>query len=1342
MLKNIFLTKIKKLILPILLLSFFLISAIVFAKKENGQQQGGGQKQESRLVFSHAECAEEQGQVEIHFVVNHLDGDASDFGSVSYTVNGQNLTADFDKLTGKTAHYLSNISYTSSSYDFSSASVTVDGEALSLHNPQNKELSCQIEVDLSLTKTADNASPFAGDTIIYTVTVQNNSNFSAENVVAEDPLPTGIIYQSHNASQGSYDQGSGAWNIGQLNNSSSATLDITVLVDDSSAGMNIENVGSIVSSDAPDSSLENNYDDALITVSFIAPVAHNDIYSVDEDEILHIDAPGPLSNDEHIDQGVITAVIVNHPSRGEIIFHDSGEFTYTPTEDYNGTDSFTYVVCGDHSLCNTATITITINSVNDAPVANNDLATTVEGQLITINVIHDDHDVDDNLDPSSVSIVDSPANGTATPNTDGTVVYTPSDGFVGTDIFTYKVCDTESLCSEVSAEVSVLVLSEEGASLIVVSDSVTLDEGTSAEISVLLNDIYTGEGELYVDSILEFPTHGEITINKGGAVTYTPEKDFFGTDYFTYVVCDNSDPQICAESDEVVITVNGVNDAPVANDDAVAIEENETTVIHVTHDDIDMDDNLDETSLSLESTPYSGTAEANIDGTISYIPHQDYTGSDEFMYKICDEEAMCDTAMVSISIVEAVHVPIANNDHISVIGSGSVQINVLENDESESGNLYVDKILDNALFGTAVLNNDNIITYTPDEEYYGEDEIVYIACSEPHVCAQAEVFITISEMNHAPEAHDDIASTFKNEAVTINVIHDDVDLDNNIDPSSVSIINSPVNGSVEIDEEGSVIYTPNQDFVGMDNFTYNVCDTEGLCSEANVTVEVAVVEKSASTSSGGGGGSFIVVPTGMDDEVSVFHHETLLVNALENDHPLNNSYLFVSRISYEPLYGTVEINEDNTISYFSDGEYVGVDRFDYVVCDSRITSLCSDAEVVITVSEDDTAPIAQNDFASVHENGSVEINVLLDDFDLEKNIDLETLKIISFTTNGTAEIKDDGIIMYTANENFVGLDELEYLVCDTEKECDTAIVTFDVFAGNHLLDADDLVIGDIVNTPITFSIGDIKEGGHVFNVHTQPLHGNIVLNSNSSYTYTPNEDFVGDDKFAYLICDSENIDICNEGEVEIIVFANKDDAEKIEGYKEIENYSKKSGYCEDYLKKYIKLGKKNDYEEVKKLQKFLIFYENRMDAYINGNYDQFHSDIVLEFQSKYAEDILEPWGLEKPTGYVYQTTMKKINQLYCSAPCHPYLTDFIKYRGQNDENQVKKLQKFLRDHEGHENVAETGVYDKPTYDAVLNFQLKYSDDVLDYWSLVQPTGYVYKTTIKKINELYCAMKSE
>ncbi|MFC1756747.1 Ig-like domain-containing protein [Patescibacteria group bacterium] len=1234
---NSFLKNNFKIICFIVFLSVFSFS--IFIDYSSAQGKGGGQ--EVNLVLSHIECAEEQGQVEFHFVVNHLDKDASDFGTVSYTVNSQNFTADFDKLTGKTAHYLSYISYTSSSYDVSSASVTVEGEALTLHNLQNKELSCQTEVDLSISKTVDNASPSAGDTITYTITVQNNSSFGTENVIAEDQLPAGITYQSHSTSQGSYDQGSGAWNIGQLNDSSSATLDITVLVDDSSAGMDIENVGSVVSSDTPDSSLENNYDDALITISFIAPVAHDDDYSVDEDEILHIDAPGPLSNDEHIDQGAITAVIANHPSHGEITFHDSGEFTYTPAEDYNGTDSFTYEVCGDHSLCNTATVAITINSVNDAPVASGDLATTVEGQPVTINVIHDDHDVDDNLDPSSVSIVDLPTNGIAVPNTDGTVVYTPNDGFVGTDIFTYSVCDTEGLCSEVSSEVSVLVLSEEGASLIAVGDLTTIDEGSSAIISVLLNDIYTGEGELYLDSILESPTHGEITINEGGTITYTPEEDFFGTDYFTYVVCDNLDPQICAESDEGTITVNGVNDAPIANDDVVAIEENETIVIHVTHDDIDMDNNLDETSLSLESSPSSGTAEAHIDGTISYTPHKDYTGSDEFMYKICDEGEMCDTARVSVSIIGAVHAPTANNDYISVIGSESVQINVLENDESESGNLYVDRILNDALFGTSVLNGDNTITYTPNEEYYGEDEIVYIACSEPDVCAQAEIFITVSEMNHAPEAHDDIASTFKNETVVINVIHDDIDVDNNIDPSSVSITSGVMNGRLTENDDGTISYTPDPGFGGTDTFKYKVCDTDGLCSEVHATVEVSVIEKpktNTSGSGGGGGGSSIVVPIGIDDEGSVFRHEVLLVDPLANDLPLNSSYLFVSRISYEPLYGTVEINEDNTISYFPDGEYVGVDRFDYVVCDSRVSRLCSDAEVVVTVSEDDTAPIAQDDFVSVHENGSAEIDVLIDDFDLEKNIDTETLKIISFPTNGTAKITDSGIIMYTANENFVGLDGLEYLVCDTEDKCDTATVTFDVFAGNHLLDA--------------------------------------------------------------------------------------------EGHKE----------CEDYLKKYIKIGAENDYEEVKKMQKFLIFYENRMDADMNGIFDQHHCDIVLEFQSKYAEDILEPWGLEKPTGYVYETTIKKINELYCFASCRPYLTDFIKYRGQNDANQVKKLQKFLKDYEGHEGVVETGIYDKITYDAVLNFQKKYSKDILGYWSLAQPTGYVYKTTVKKINELYCKNK--
>src|SRR3989344_3515928 len=85
-----------------------------------------------------------------------------------------------------------------------------------------------------------------------------------------------------------------------------------------------------------------------------------------------------------------------------------------------------------------------------------------------------------------------------------------------------------------------------------------------------------------------------------------------------------------------------------------------------------------------------------------------------------------------------------------------------------------------------------------------------------------------------------------------------------------------------------------------------------------------------------------------------------------------------------------------------------------------------------------------------------------------------------------------------------------------------------------------------------------------------------------------------------------------------------------------------------------------------------------------------------------------------------------------------YLLEYIRFGFQNNPTEVRKLQAFLRDFEGFQNLQVTGFYDSITFEAVKAFQMRYSKDVLEPWGLLEPTGYVYITTKKKINEIYCS----
>lgn len=198
--------------------------------------------------------------------------------------------------------------------------------------------------------------------------------------------------------------------------------------------------------------------------------------------------------------------------------------------------------------------------------------------------------------------------------------------------------------------------------------------------------------------------------------------------------------------------------------------------------------------------------------------------------------------------------------------------------------------------------------------------------------------------------------------------------------------------------------------------------------------------------------------------------------------------------------------------------------------------------------------------------------------------------------------------------------------------------------------------------------------------------------------------------------------------------------------------------CTQYMTKFIKLGANNDPAEVEKLENFLETYEGVSGLNENGIYDQAMYNAVKRFQAKYTSDILTPWGFTAPTGYVYSTTVKKINELYCAAKrpttpaittptptapptlpagCSLYMTGYIKLGAQNDANQVRKLQSFLRDHEGFTNLQVTGIYSQADYAAVVKFQEKYAGDILTPWGETKGSGYVFKTTLYEINKIVC-----
>ena len=271
------------------------------------------------------------------------------------------------------------------------------------------------------------------------------------------------------------------------------------------------------------------------------PVAVNDTVTTPEDTTVVIDV---LDNDYDPDGEIdpTTVDIVDDASHGSTSVNPTtGEVTYTPDSDYYGSDNFTYTVDDDDGdTSNEATVSITVTSVNDPPVAVDDTATTPEDTPVVIDVLDNDYDPDGEIDPTTVDIVDDASHGSTSVNpTTGEVTYTPDSDYYGSDNFTYTVDDDDGDTSN-EATVSITVTSVNDPP-VAVDDTATTPEDTPVVIDVLDND-YDPDGEIdptTVD-IVDDASHGSTSVNPTtGVVTYTPDSGYHGSDYFTYTVDDD-----------------------------------------------------------------------------------------------------------------------------------------------------------------------------------------------------------------------------------------------------------------------------------------------------------------------------------------------------------------------------------------------------------------------------------------------------------------------------------------------------------------------------------------------------------------------------------------------------------------------------------------------------------------------------------------------------------------------------------------------------------------------------------------------------------------------------------
>ncbi|MEO8672139.1 MAG: cadherin-like domain-containing protein [Tahibacter sp.] len=371
---------------------------------------------------------------------------------------------------------------------------------------------------------------------------------------------------------------------------------------------------------------------------------------------------------------------------------------------------------------------------------------------------------------------------------------------------------------------------------IVGGDSIVVTSGSAGTtIDVLANDS-DPEGQTLQIVSVSSPAHGTAQI-VGNQILYTPAAGYFGADSFSYTVSDAGGLSATGSVSVAVQQVTIPNRPPVARDDTASTRDDAPLSIAVLGNDADPDgDTLTITAV----TPASSGATTQISGTsILYTPRQGFVGTDRFDYTISDGRGGTDSAQVSVTVRPSNRPPLAVGDGANAISGFPTVVDVLGNDSDPDGDALNVTAVSFPGFGTAIVNVDNTITYTPNTGFIGTDTFDYTISDGRGGSATASVVVSVSgvpPVNTPPIAVNDVQTVPSGTPTPIDVLTNDSDPDG--DPLTVISVTPALFGNVVLTSAGVIIYSAPAGATGLDRFNYTISDGHGGTATAQVDLVV------------------------------------------------------------------------------------------------------------------------------------------------------------------------------------------------------------------------------------------------------------------------------------------------------------------------------------------------------------------------------------------------------------------------------------------------------------------------------------------------------------------------
>ena len=535
---------------------------------------------------------------------------------------------------------------------------------------------------------------------------------------------------------------------------------------------------------------------------------------------------------------------------------------------------------------------------------------------------------------------------------------------------------------------------------------------------------------------------------------------------------------------------------------------------------------------------------ATLDGNqLNYTPPFNYTGTDTLYVVVCDEAfpVECDTLLICLTIIN--QPPQFNEESLCLTvyaGTTNGFCFNLTDDVDDLGDLTltIDE-LDPAV-GSITVNVDNCLVIQTSPTFNGEELFTVTACDPDGDCSEIEIRLLVILANQPPgisiDNQDAVQSFPQSFCFSSSDPNSATFLGENL---TYEIVGMPMNGTLTVEDDTCLTYTGNLDFIGTDLITIEVCDDgfsqtelavyEDLCANFVSFVEASpplCEQVSISINVADGLVANNDMSNAEDNMPTVF-------NVLTNDVPTNPETL---EIIGGPSNGTINLNSNNTISYIPFTDFLGIDSIIYVICLPPLG--CDTATWYINVVNELEAI---DDAISTIEDQAFSVDILAND--VYPALEPLFVNIIDSTSNGMIVINTDFTVSYFPNQDFFGVDQFIYQICNDSIGCDQAIVTITVLEGVPPILIDDPVTTDLsTEVVVDFLANDMDPIGDTLVVKGFEGGENGTYSFDTTtllLTYEPSPTFVGSDTIVYTVCNTNGF---NESAM-IIISVNPPDCD-------------------------------------------------------------------------------------------------------------------------------------------------------------------------------------------------------